>query len=200
MTDTQKICSISKCTRPSKVRDLCTTHYSRAYADGSLEIKRSKPKPFEPRFWAKVDKRSEAECWPWLGSKSIDGYGKFYIAPKSRQAHRVSWEMFYSKTFPEGKVADHICNNPGCVNPKHVDPVDEIENIRNKKLQKNNTSGYRGVSYCVRSRKWFAQVTYIEDEITKHKTLGYYDAPEEAAKVVRAWRKKHWGLRDSCNI
>ena len=47
------------------------------------------------RFWKKVDRKSEGECWPWLGSKSGAGYGSMYLRGKSVRAHRISWSIYH---------------------------------------------------------------------------------------------------------
>ena len=77
------------------------------------------------RFWSKVDKRGPSECWNWLASKSPLGYGCF----DKRGAHRVAYEALRGAV-PVGLVLDHLCRNPGCVNPAHLEAVTHRENIR----------------------------------------------------------------------
>ncbi len=82
-------------------------------------------------FWAKVDK-SEV-CWLWTGDKLKLGYGK--VPPKheptwrSRYAHRISYEMLVGP-IPDRMVLDHLCRNPSCVKPEHLEAVPARENIR----------------------------------------------------------------------
>ena len=52
-------------------------------------------------------------------------------------------------------------------------------------LQKNNTSGYRGVSWHKGSQKWHARVAYRG----KSYSLGYYDNPKEASEIVAIARR-----------
>lgn len=68
------------------------------------------------------------QCWKWVGTEKHLGYGEFYIGGKSTPAHRVSYELFKGK-IPDGLVIDHLCRNPRCVNPAHLEAVTNVENI-----------------------------------------------------------------------
>jgi hypothetical protein len=89
----------------------------------------SKPTADE-RFWAKVDKSAGPDgCWPWTGARQDKGYGLF-SPTHSRQvgAHRVAYELTTGQ-IPDGMVIDHLCRNPPCVNPAHLEPVTSRENL-----------------------------------------------------------------------
>ncbi len=81
------------------------------------------------RFWANVDIAGGDECWRWRGSKNSLGYGKAYAGEnRYRSAHRVAYELARGP-IPAGLQLDHLCRNRLCVNPLHLEPVTQKENI-----------------------------------------------------------------------
>lgn len=78
------------------------------------------------RFWDRVEKTDG--CWVWTGPLDMYGYGKVQIGSATRGAHRVA----YIETRGEpaiGLVLDHLCRNRSCVNPSHLEPVTQRENV-----------------------------------------------------------------------
>jgi ribosomal protein L37AE/L43A len=80
------------------------------------------------RFLAKVDKRDEG-CWLWKAARKPKGYGTFRAAGKTLNAHRFAYEAFVGP-IPEGLVIDHLCGNPPCVRPDHLEPVTTRTNLQ----------------------------------------------------------------------
>ena len=87
--------------------------------------KTSCPTPYG-RFFRFVNKTPT--CWEWTGWRTL-GYGQFGIHGKVRGAHRISYE-WHVGPIPDGMEIDHLCRNPGCVNPAHLEPVTDRENKR----------------------------------------------------------------------
>lgn len=83
----------------------------------------------EHRFWERVDKAGPDECWPWKGRKDRDGYGLVKIRGKKRRAHRVAYRLRYRDRPP---VIMHLCDNPPCCNPLHLQGGSQKENMRDK--------------------------------------------------------------------
>ena len=76
------------------------------------------------RFWSKVNKREEHECWEWMGTVIVrakgKGYGHFHLGgSKKVSAHRMCYMLSIGR-IPEGLFVLHTCYNPSCVNPKHL--------------------------------------------------------------------------------
>lgn len=75
----------------------------------------------EERFWQKVTKLSDDECWPWIANKNNKGYGMLYWIKYGRKilAHRVSHEI-HNAPIDATMCVLHKCDNPPCCNPKHL--------------------------------------------------------------------------------
>ncbi len=76
-----------------------------------------------------VDAGYKSPCALWTLSLGSTGYGQMNFQRTTRKAHRVAYECMVGP-IPPGLVIDHLCRNPRCVNPEHLEPVTHAENIR----------------------------------------------------------------------
>lgn len=80
-------------------------------------------------FWANVDASGGVDaCWPWLGNRKADGYGRLSIAGRSQYAHRIALSLRLGRSISEGLFACHACDNPPCCNPLHLFEATAAEN------------------------------------------------------------------------
>ena len=79
---------------------------------------------FHPRI-----NKVEGGCWLWVGPVAGGGYGRVYTNNGYYTAHRLSY-VEHRGQIPDGLVVDHLCRVPACVNPSHLEPVTQGENVR----------------------------------------------------------------------
>lgn len=83
------------------------------------------------RFWQKVDKSAGPnQCWTWLACCDRKGYGIF----DNHKAHRISWEII-NGPIPEGMFVCHHCDNPPCVNVRHLFIGNNFDNMQDRKAK-----------------------------------------------------------------
>lgn len=87
------------------------------------------------RLLARVDIRSDAECWPWMGAKTTFGHGRVKVGGKLYSPHRLIHHIA-CQPIPQnddgsyhGPVVMHSCDNPACCNPKHLSLGTQKDNI-----------------------------------------------------------------------
>jgi hypothetical protein len=98
------------------------------------------------------------------------------INQKAHLAHRLVF-LYHRGYLPE--FIDHIDQNKLNNKIENLREITNSENQHNKGLNRNNSSGYKGVSWKRNHKKWRAGVQVNKKEIH----LGYYDTPEEAYKA-----------------
>ena len=77
---------------------------------------------FDPR----IQPIPETGCWIWMGSMRDNGYGQAGAGGTTRLAHRVFYEKKTGK-LESGKPLHHICNQPLCCNPDHLQLTTAVE-------------------------------------------------------------------------
>jgi hypothetical protein len=68
-------------------------------------------------------------CWLVTGGLDKGGYARFKVNGASRQAHRAVYTILVDP-IPADLPLDHLCRVRNCVNPDHLEPVTQRENVR----------------------------------------------------------------------
>lgn len=121
----------------------------------------TKKRTLQERVWAKVKKGPG--CWVWQGGGD-NGHGRITVheagKPDRRLAvHRLTYE-WAKGPIPPGFTIDHLCRNPICVRPKHLEAVTNAVNI-----QRIHSGSPMGVDQ---------QTMWVESEVEGQQTLWDY--------------------------
>lgn len=108
------------------------------------------------------------------GTLHKEGYLKIGFRRKIYLAHRIAW--FIKTGEQPNEIIDHKDTNKTNNKWENLRKATKSQNEHNTQKQKNNTSGYKGVSWHKPSNKWAANIRLN----TKLHHLGYYLSPEEA--------------------
>jgi hypothetical protein len=90
-------------------------------------LRRTRRSLSSPEYF--VDRASG--CWIWQGYLNVHGYGFKTHGGRKMGAHRAYY-LLYRGPVPAGLIIDHLCGNPSCVNPSHLEPVTAKENARRR--------------------------------------------------------------------
>lgn len=113
------------------------------------------------------------------------GYRRIMVNGKRYKAHRLAF-IYMTGNLPPDEV-DHINQQRDDNRWENLRHATRSQNQRNCKRPANNTSGFNGVSWNKKSRKWQARI--MTDG--KMRNLGFFDNLHEAASARSAANKKY---------
>lgn len=87
------------------------------------------------------------------------------------------------------RVVDHINGNPLDNRKCNLRICTQAQNVMNRKINKNNTSGYKGVYYHKKNKNWIAKIQLNREVIY----LGAYETVEKAYEISKIAYSKHYG-------
>ena len=126
-----------------------------------FDIKNFKSFPeFKEKFLSYLPKNYQNEnmldsCWNYEGVIDAHGYGRIYYGDKSYKAHKVSY-MIFNGLINHDQIVRHTCDNPKCVNPKHLiigtmydNSIDSVKRNR-QGHQKLNTEAVKVIKWMLK--------------------------------------------------
>ena len=145
-------------------------------------------------FWNKVEVRGPDECWPWQAASTTKGYGIYTrgkLGKRRVYAHRYAYEMLVGP-IPDGMFCMHKCDNPSCVNPKHLTVGTCSDNLRDMVMKGRSSRG---------EKRWCAKLTeddvrairtrYATGKVSTYSLAGEYGASQSAIQLVvhhKTWK------------
>src|SRR6478735_6357894 len=133
--------------KPSDV--LKRTYCSRA-CYGSLDT----------RFAEKVERDEVTGCLIWTGANDGKGYGIIRVDGRRVRAHRWSYERHVGPV-PDGLLILHSCDTPACVEPTHLRPGTDAENMADRDLRGRN--GWARRTHCKHNHEYTPENTAIRE-------------------------------------
>lgn len=91
------------------------------------------------RFYRRFDRRGPDECWPWNYVKGHAGHGRMWAGGRNTLASHIALHLD-GRPRAGGLAALHSCDNPECVNPRHLRWGTQLENIADRVSRGRNRS------------------------------------------------------------
>jgi hypothetical protein len=117
--------------------------------------------------------------WPGkaAGFRTAAGYHKVKLNKVPYPAHRLAWVIHYGY-WPSEDI-DHINGIRHDNRIANLREASRSNNMHNQGKQRNNTSGFKGVSRMAGTKKWIAAIGHAGAKIY----LGGFSTKEEAAQA-----------------
>jgi hypothetical protein len=124
--------------------------------------------------------------WKPVKAGTVDGSGYLQIGIKGKyyKNHRLIFLMHHGY-LPE--LIDHADGDRQNNKIGNLREATRSQNNYNKKINKSNKSGVKGVSWRPEANKWRARI-YVERKVIM---LGMFDSIDDAKKAIEKARKIH---------
>lgn len=116
---------------------------------------------------------SEGECIEWDGIINKNGYGVSYIEGRAQLAHRVAFALSNGVAIVKirGIVVRHKCDNPKCINPSHLEPGTQADNVRDMHERGRNGHGGPAGSRNASAKLRESDIPVIRERLARGDTL-----------------------------
>lgn len=121
------------------------------------------------------------------GTMKPNGYRRIGILKRYYYEHRLAW-LYMTGSWPEGEI-DHANGDPSDNRWCNLRPATRSQQSANRPLQKNNTTGLKGVQWHKVRKRWMAVITVDRKTIC----LGFYHTPEAAYEAYCKASDEYFG-------
>jgi len=143
--------------------------------------------PITGEFRWRTTRKNGAQAGTIAGCLHRSGYMLISVARIKFPSHRLAW-LFHTGEWPKDHI-DHINGDKSDNRICNLREATSAQNGFNNPMQPYNTSGYKGVSWSAREKKYRAQITAYG----KRNFLGLFDDPAVAAEAYKAAAAKLHG-------
>lgn len=118
--------------------------------------------------------RTNSKAGDPVGHANATGYLRAYIDGRIYFLHKLAW-LYVHGEWP-AQCIDHIDLDKANNRIANLRPATASQNHANRRISRQNKTGFKGVHWCNHFKKYVAQIT----KNNKVKNLGYFRTPEEA--------------------
>jgi hypothetical protein len=116
------------------------------------------------------------------------GYCRVTVDGQYYPVHRLAW-LYMTGEWSDAPMIDHINNDPSDNRWSNLREATSAQSRINTRRAKNNTTGYKGVVYLTRRRKYTARIM-VNGRLLH---LGHFDDPASAHAAYVFAAEKHYG-------
>ena len=129
--------------------------------------------------------------WKWFAFKGSSNmpYAARTVRLNSKQSYKIFMYNIVAKRIKLKEIIDHIDRNGLNNQRNNLRDSTRSQNNANRGLNKNNTSGYKGVCWNKQKQKWHARIRVNY----KYVQLGLFDNIKDAARAYNKAALKYFG-------
>lgn len=191
-----RICSVEGCNNKHHAKGYCQRHYNHIITCGHVleRTRADKNEIVEHDDYAEIilyDKQHNETARAIIDLECIEVVRKYkwHLSHGYVYNNRVGPLHRYLMNPADNLVIDHINRNPLDNRRDNLRACTQHENIFNKSIQCNNTSGVPGVCWDKTKNRWIAYIKFNN----KQKRLGQFKTKEEAIEARRRAEIEYFG-------